>query len=57
MDEQHVDGGVAARERKRALAGLLGAEPRILEQRDGRLAQASLDRDGDLQAVDARSLR
>ena len=50
--EQHVDRRVPAGEGKRALAGLLGAEPGVLEQRHGRLAQAALDRDGDRQAVD-----
>jgi hypothetical protein len=51
-DEEDVDRCVAAREGKRALARLLGAEARVFEQRDGRLAQASLDGDGDRQAVD-----
>ena len=53
--EQHVDRRVAAGEGERPLAGLLGPEPRVLEQRHGRLAQAPLDRDGDRQAVDAAS--
>jgi hypothetical protein len=56
VDEQHVDRRVPARERERALAGLLRAEARVLEQRDGRFAQAPLDRDGDRQAVDDASL-
>ena len=51
--EQHVDRRVPARERERALAGLLGAEARVLEQRDRRLAQPALRRDGDRQAVGA----
>ena len=55
-DEQHVDRGVPARERERTLAGLFRAETGILEQRDGRLAQAPLDRDGDRQTVDAAAL-
>ena len=50
--EQHVDRRVAARERERALAGLLGPEAGVLEQGDRRLAQPPLDRDGDRQAVD-----
>ena len=54
-DEQHVDRRVPARERERALARLLGAEPGVLEQRDRRLAQPPLDRDGDRQAVDVAS--
>ena len=50
-DEQHVDRRVAARERERPLARLLRAEAGILEQRERRLAQPSLDRDGDRQAT------
>jgi hypothetical protein len=37
-NEEHVDRRVAAGERKRALTGLFGPEPRVLEQGDGRLA-------------------
>ena len=50
--EQHVDRRVPAREGERALAGLLGPEPRVLEQRHRGLAQPSLDGDRDRQAVD-----
>ena len=39
-DEQHLDRRVAARERERALAGLLGAEPRVLEQVERRARAA-----------------
>ena len=49
--EEHVDRRVPARERERALAGLLGAEAGVVEQRHRRLAQPALDRDGDPQAV------
>ena len=48
--EQHLDRRVPARERERPLAGLLGAEAGVLEQRDGRLAQPALRRDRDPQA-------
>ena len=47
--EQHLDGRVAARERERAIAGLLGAEARILQEVERRLSEASLDRDRDPQ--------
>ena len=47
--EQHLDGGVAAREREGTFAGLLRAEPGVLEQLERRLAQPALDRDGDPQ--------
>jgi hypothetical protein len=50
-DEQHVDRRVPARERERALAGLLRAETCVVEQGDRRLAQPALRRDGDRQAV------
>ena len=40
-DEQHVDRRVPAREGERALAGLLGAEARVLEQRDRRARAAA----------------
>jgi hypothetical protein len=50
-DEQHVDRRVAARERERALAGLLRLEAGVDEEPYGRLAQPPLDRDGDRQAV------
>ena len=56
-DEQHLDGRVPAREGERALAGLLGAEAGVLEQRDRRLAQAALGGDRDLQAVGERCVR
>ncbi len=52
--EQHLDGRIATRERERALPGLLGAEPGRLEQRDGRLAQATLRRDRNSQRVRER---
>ena len=52
--EQHVDRRVAARECERALAGLLGLEAGVDEQPHRRLAQPSLDRDGDRQAVAVR---
>ena len=55
--EQHLDGRIPAGERERALAGLLGAEPGVLEQADRRLAQAPLGRDGDLQEVGERRAR
>ncbi len=55
--EQDVDRRVPARERERPLAGLLRAEPGVLEQRDRRLPQPPLDRDGDRQAVDVVSFR
>src|SRR4029079_9890335 len=50
-NEQHVDRRVAARERERPLARLLGAEPCVVEKRDRRLAQPALRRHRDRQAV------
>ena len=47
--EQHLDRGVPARERERAVAGLLRPEPRVLEQTERGLAEPALDRDGDSQ--------
>ena len=49
--EQDVDRCVAAREGERPLAGLLRAEARVGEQRDGRLAEPALRGDCDRQAV------
>jgi hypothetical protein len=54
-DEQDLDRRVPARERERALAGLLGAEARVLQQVEGRLAQPALDRDGDSQEAERSS--
>ena len=54
-DEEHLDRRVAARERERPLAGLLGAEPRVGEQVERGLAQAALDRDGDPQEAERSS--
>jgi hypothetical protein len=54
-DEQHLDRGVPAREGECALAGLLGAEPCILEQAERRLAQPAFDRDGDPQEAERSS--
>ena len=54
--EQDVDGSVAAGERERSVAGPLGPEPGVLEERDGRLAKTALRRDRDRQALRA-SLR
>ena len=54
-DEQHLDRRVAARERERPVAGLLRAEPGVLEQVDGRLAQPALGRDGDPQEAERSS--
>ena len=56
-DEQHLDRRVAARERERALARLLGAEPGVLEQLERRLAQPALDRHGDFQELRTPLLR
>ena len=57
--EHDVDRSVPARERERPLARLLGAEPCVREERDGRLAEAALRGDRDRQAVrpDARLRR
>ena len=57
--EHDVDRRVPARERERPLARLLGAEPCVREERDGRLAEAALRGDRDRQAVrpDARLRR
>ena len=41
----------SAREGEGPLAGLLGAQARVLQQRDRRLAQAALGGNGDPQAV------
>src|SRR3990170_2223111 len=54
-NEEHLDRRVPAREGECALPGLLGAETGVVEQRDGRLAQPPLGRDGDLQALDERA--
>ena len=56
-DEQYFHRRVPAGERERALARLLRAEARVLEQGDGRLAEAPLGRDRDLQAVGERAVR
>ena len=48
--EQRLDGRVAARERERAVARRLGAEPGVVEQLDRGLAQAALRGNGDSQA-------
>ena len=53
--EQHLDRRVAARERERAVAGLLGAEPGVLEQVERRVAQPALRRDGDPQEAERSS--
>ena len=53
--EQDLDRRVAARERERALAGLLGAEAGVLEQVERRFAQPALDRDGDPQEAERSS--
>jgi len=50
-DEQDVDRRITARKGERALSGLLGAEARVREEGDRRLAQPALRRDSDLQAV------
>ena len=47
--EQRLDRRVPARERERAVAGRLGAEPGVVQQLDGRLAQPALRGDGDPQ--------
>jgi len=48
--EQCLDRRVAARERERAVARRLGAEPGVVQQLDGGLAQAALRGDCDPQA-------
>jgi len=53
-NEQHLHRRVAAGERERPVAGLLGPEPRVLEQVEGRLAQAPLGREREPQEA-ARS--
>jgi hypothetical protein len=53
--EQDVDGRVPAREGERAVAGLLGAEPGVLEELHRRLPQSPRRRDRDLQTVGAGS--
>ena len=53
--EQHLDRRVAAGEGERAVAGLLGAEPGVLEQVERRLAQPALRRDGDPQEAERSS--
>jgi len=45
--EQDVERCVATGEGERSFAGLLRAEPRVAEQRHGRLAQPALGRDRD----------
>ena len=52
--EQPFDRRVAARERERTVAGRLRPEPRVLEQRDRRLAQPALGGDRDPQDRAAR---
>ncbi|HEV8249961.1 MAG TPA: hypothetical protein VGQ15_08315, partial [Gaiellaceae bacterium] len=55
--EENVDGRVPARERQRALARLLGTEPRVGEQLDRGLAEPALRRNRDRQAVRGRCFR
>jgi hypothetical protein len=53
-NEQDLDGRVAARERERAIPGLLGPEAGVLEQVERRLAQPPLRRESEPQEA-ARS--
>ena len=56
-DEHDVDGGVATGKRQRALAGLLGAETRCVEERDGGLSETPLRGDRDRQPARRGVLR
>ncbi len=50
-DEEHLDRCVPAREREGSLSRHLRPEPRLVQERDGRLAKAPLRRDRDLQSL------
>ena len=52
--EQRLDGGVAARERERAVTGRLRPETCVVEERDRRIAQTALRRYGDPQDLRRR---
>ena len=56
-DEHDVDRRVAAGKRQCTLTGLLGAETRRVEKRDGGLAESALRRDGDGQPARRGVLR
>ena len=56
-DEQHLDGGVAARKCQRTLTGLLRAKAGVLEQLERRLTQPALDGQRDFQELRTPLLR